>query len=130
MQATFEVLQNPSKARKFFQKLSRIFSPAVASEKGAGKEQAPPVYSTQPSTLVDSELKTEEEMPDLEVLKQRIEELARELDKVSQMANEMRTRLTGTITLNTSSRLQTKTRQCPPKDQISFFACTFPQLCI
>jgi|SRR5579862_5353430 len=128
MQATFEVLQNPSKARKFFQKLSRMFSPAVASEKGAGKEQAPPDYSTQPSTLVDSDLKTEEELPDLEVLKQRIEELARELDKVSQMANEMKSRSTETATLNTSSRLQAKTRPCPPKDQISFFACTFPQL--
>ena len=128
MQATFEVLQNPSKARKFFQKLSRIFSPAVASEKGAGKEQAPPDYSTQPSTLVDSDLKTEEELPDLEFLMQRIEELARELDKVSQMANEMKSRSTETATLNTSSRLQANTRPCPPKDQISFFACTFPQL--
>lgn len=80
------------------------------------------------SNVVASDLKREEEVPDLRVLEQRIEELARELDKVSQIANEMKTGSSETVGLKTSSNLDVKTRPCPPKDQISFFACTFPQL--
>jgi hypothetical protein len=128
MEATFQVLQNPSKAKKFFKKLSRISSPSAISEKDASKGQAPPDYTKTAPNVVASDLKRDEEVPELRVLEQRIEELARELNKVSQIANEMRTGSSETVGLKTSSNLDIKTRPCPPKDQISFFACSFPQL--
>jgi hypothetical protein len=124
MQATIEILQNPSRAKTFFEKLSQTSSPTRPYEKTSTGSHSPPEYLTEEAQGTLDGGSVEEESPDLKELERRIEQLARDLEKVSHMAEGMRRSPSGSF--QKSSTFSVSCRPNPPKDQISFFACTPP----
>jgi hypothetical protein len=73
------------------------------------------------------DIHAEHELPDLKELERRIEQLAQELEKVSQMAEGIRSgTASGSLKLASPSNVCVARRPTPPKDQISFFACNPP----
>src|SRR5579859_5700972 len=133
MQATIEVLQDPSRAKKFFQKLSRTASPKRSSSEKTevDRQAAPPSYSNKEVKRGrKEEEKGEDQGPDLKELEKRIEELAKELEKVSQMAHTARNNsFSRSTSLKSPSALSAASRPCPSQDEISFFACKTPLPC-
>jgi hypothetical protein len=131
-----EVLQNPSRAKKFFQRLSRTHPPAEyqTQDTSFGFNNGPEVpqpltYLRQPDRdLSDLTKEKEQVMAELASLERQIEELGQSINKDSQesfvkFGNEMEA-------VPKSQSPLPSSRPQPSLDRISFFSCTFSSISI
>jgi hypothetical protein len=131
-----EVLQNPSRAKKFFQRLSRSPPPADYQMQDTsfgfnnGPEGPQPLtYLRQPDRdLSDLSKEKEQVMAELASLERQIEELGQTINKDSQ---ESFGKFGIEIEAVSKSQLPLpSSRPQPSLERISFFSCTFCSISI